>query len=408
MIFYIIACVPLLVGGIFWAKNKRVAWQEWLGVSILAFLMAGTFHIYAIKGMTADIETWSGKITHATHYSAWREYYEEAIYRTEHYTTSESDGKGGRRTVHHTRRVFDHWAPRTRWHSEHWVSFSDIDSQYNINQIQYQEFVRKFEDETPVAGRRRTSEHNSKMIDGDPNDYVTSWRKTQWIEPVTKIVRWSNKIKAAPSVFSFIKVPTNIMVFEWPNNNNHFASDRVMGTAKKYINGFKWDVLNAKLGPKKYVNLIIIGFDSDDSMLGQYQQAKFVGGKKNDLVISLGGTNLHYPSWAHVFGWTDSEIVKRNIQSHVLQYGLSTNFMNFLYEEVVKNYKIKDWSKLDYIKVEPRISLIIWYIVWVSLIQGAATWWINNNEINKSYGEQQNIKNWSARRNSDFSSLRRS
>jgi len=45
--------------------------------------------------------------------------------------------------------------------------------------------------------------------------------KTGWIQPVTKWVSFENRIKAAPSVFSFVAVPTNINVFSYPKIKTH-------------------------------------------------------------------------------------------------------------------------------------------------------------------------------------------
>lgn len=390
--FYLIALIPIIIGAILWVRNKEIVWQEWLAGSVIALIMACTWNYFAVKGMTDDVQTFSGQITYAMHYPAWQEYYEEAIYRTEYYTTTESytyytgSGKSrrshrGTRTVRKSRRVFDHWEPRTRWHSEHWTAYSNIDTSYDIDGGHYNRLSGLFKDNSPVEGRRRTGEHNSKMIAGDPNDYRAS-NKTGWIEPVTKIGTWENKIKAAPSVFSFAKVPTNAPVFDWPKNNNPWVSDRILGTAKKYVNQYEWDKLNADLGPKKQVNLIIVGFDSNDSTLGQYQQAKWIGGKKNDLVITYGGDGKA-PVWAFSFGWTESELCKRNIETYLMRNGIDSGFYAFLRDEIIKNYKIKDWHKFDYIRVEPPTSAYVWFIIVLALVQTGLWVFFHKNEIDK-------------------------
>lgn len=393
MNFYFLALIPLVVGGIIWLFTRKVNWQEWAIGSACGFILAAIFHLVSIHGMTDDKETWSGQITHAKQFSRWQEYYEEAIYRTEYYTVTVSDystdSKGRRyRSGSHTetrsRRVFDHWEPRTCWHDEHWECYSDLNTSYGIDKSRYSYFTNKYAMNKPVAGSRTTWSHNSRMIGGDPNDYVCDTSVTHWIEPVTITKSFVNKVKAAPSVFSFITVGTNIPVYNWPSNPNPFVSDRVMGTARKYISTLEWDKLNAYLGARKKINLIIVGFDSGDSMLGQYQRAKWVGGKKNDLVITLGGHDLKKPDWVYVFGWSDTEIVKQDIQSYVKENGLgSTNLLGYISNEVVQNYKIKEWKQFDYLRVEPATCYYYWFLGFLLVTQVGLYWFFLMNEFDK-------------------------
>jgi hypothetical protein len=200
------------------------------------------------------------------------------------------------------------------------------------------------------------------MIGGDPNDYY-AYRKTDWIEPVTTLKRWTNKVKAAPSVFSFIEVPTNVPVFNYPQNKDEWHSDRLLGLAKGDINLFKFDCMNARIGAAKKVNIIMIGFDSSDSMLAEYQQAKYIGGKKNDIVLCYG------KGWTRVFGWTDSELVKENLQTILLKNTINDDILPLIEKEIVKNYKIKDWTQFDYLSVEPTTNHYIWFFIIMFVIQ---------------------------------------
>jgi len=104
-------------------------------------------------------------------------------------------------------------------------------------------------------------------------------------------------------------------VFEYPQNKNWQSSDRLLGRARSDFNLLEWDKVNSRLGPSKKVNVIAVGFEADsDSILGQYQEAKWAGGKKNDLVICYGG-QPGKAAWVYVFGWTESEGVKRDLES---------------------------------------------------------------------------------------------
>jgi hypothetical protein len=385
MNFYFLALVPLIIGGIIWIFDKHVNWQEWAIGSASAFILAVIFHIVSIHGMTDDVETWSGQITQARHFARWHEYYEFAVYRTEYYTVSVSNSNGkGSHSETRSRQVFDHWEGTTCWHDDFWECYSDLGTTYSIEDGKYQYFTQKYEMNHAIAGNRTTGEHNSRMIGGDPNDYIADTTITRWIEPITLKRHWTNKVKAAPSVFSFTTVPTNIPVFTWPENPNPFVSDRVVGTARKYVSTLQWDKLNAQLGAGKKINLIIIGFDSNDSMLGQYQQAKFIGGKKNDIVITVGGKDLTKPKWCFTFGWSDSDVCKSDISAFVMKNGLSsTNLFSFLHDEVIRNYTIKEWKQFDYLRVEPAACYYYWFIGVMLVTQIGLYWYFNVNEFDQ-------------------------
>jgi hypothetical protein len=390
MNFYFIALIPIFIGGIIWIFNRHVNWVEWAAGSAIAFIGALIFHLIAIHSMTSDIETWSGQIIQAKHYSKWLEYYEYAVYRTEYYTVSVSNSNGkGTHTEMRSRQVFDHWQPTQQFHNDSWSCNSDLLTSYDIDEGKYFYFTQKYKMNEPTTGDRSVFfHHNSHMISGDPNDYYCTPQITHWVEPVTITKEFVNKIKAAPSVFSFVKVSTNIPVYEWPQNPNPFVSDRVLGTARQYISTLQLDQLNGKLGPRKKVNLIIVGFDSTDSMLGQYQRAKWIGGKKNDLVITVGGHDLHKPDWCFVFGWTDSDVCKQTISSWIMDNGLgATNLFEFLNQEIMENYQIKKWKDFDYLKVEPAPCYYWYFILFLIITQTALYWFFMTNGVDKSEAE---------------------
>jgi hypothetical protein len=377
VLFYIIAIVPVIIGGILWIKRKEVNWIEWLVGSAVAFAMAGLAHWAAISGMTTDVETWSGRVVQVEHHPLWVERW------IEHHSQSYSCG-----TAKNPRTCTRRWTTvEYDTHPEHWearINFGTIQENWKISYESYVQIRREFGNHFN-EGSKQSYNHGGSHNSGDRNTYVTD-NRTGVVRPVTTTRGFENRVKAAPSVFSFSKVATNVPVFNWPENRNPWASDRVVGTATKAISVTKWDRLNAELGPTKKVNLIIVGFDSQDARMGQFQQSKWVGGKKNDLVITYGG-DFRKPAWCFVFGWTESELVKQNIQSEIIERGISTNIYAFIKDEVIKNYKIKDWSKFDYITIEPKPSYYGWYIFAVLLVQGGLWIFFHKNDVDKDSGE---------------------
>jgi len=389
--FWVFALVPVFLGVSCLFFDRKIAWQEVLGSTVTAFAMAGIFQFVSIAGLTSDNETWSGYGTEARDFTAWQEYYEYAVYRTETYECG-TDSKGN--PEYCTRQVFDHWEPTTRWHGEYWKLYATLGSEnvdFGIDQQKFNYLCQKYNDRHAVAGDRTTGEHNSRMIAGDPNDYVAD-NKTGWIEPVTVKKHFENKIKAAPTVFSYSKVPTNITVFHWPDNSNWNVSDRVMGTANTMISTLKWDQMNSILGPMKKVNLIIIGYPEGVSQSrAKWQEAEFIGGKKNDLVIVYGGGSKTKPAdWCSVFGWTEKNSVKSGIRDMFMDNPINDNIIPKISDEVKSKYTIKDWHKFDYITVQPPTWSYWAYLITMLLVQGGLYYWFNVNELDNEYFDNTN------------------
>lgn len=370
---YFSCLVPIFVGTFLFFFSKKVVWWEWLAGSAAAFLVAGIVHWTSFNSQTADFETWSGQITHARQFSAWHEAYQEAVYRTETYTT----GSGKNRQTH-TRQVFSHWRNCTRWHSEYFSCYSNIDTSYSISKDQYNRWKIQWQNETKVRGDRSTLEHNSRQIGGDPFDYETSCPNLI-IEPIHCQKSVVNRLKAAQSVFNFVKVSaeTEKLLFKYPESDNPFSSNRVLGTAASKISTKQWDILNAKLGPIKKVNLIIAGFDSPDHTLAESQKSLWIGGKKNDLVLVYGN------GWARVFGWSDSDILKRDLEQLLLQNPIDEKLLPQIEELILAEYEKTNWHKFDHLSVEPNGWAWFWF--WFCLIITQVGLWVffHGNGVDK-------------------------
>ncbi|MFA7218917.1 MAG: hypothetical protein WC119_00130 [Synergistaceae bacterium] len=346
--FYLLLIIYCFVTMFIHFKFHTITWYEWLGVCLIGFAVTGVFHAIAVHGMTADNEIWSGQITRAVHYPRWIEEYQVAIYKT--VTHTRSDGST------YTTSEFSHYETRHRTHPEHWQAETSITRPKEIDKKFFNEIVQNFGDLTTEKP------HKSGFDSGDPNIYV-AYNKTGYVYPITDIRSFKNKIKASPSVFSFSKVPEGTPVYEYPYSH-WLVSARLIGTASTVIDITEFDRLNSRLGPTKRVNVIIVGFNSLDSQLGQWQEAKWIGGKKNDLVICYGGTTN--ANWAYCFGWTEQEIVKRNIETIFLKFPVNDDILLKIENEIRKNYVIKDWSKFDYIRVEPpRWAFMILVIIFI-------------------------------------------
>ena len=366
--FYAMAMLPILIGLFLFAKKHEVVWWEWLAGSAIALLMAALFHWIAIQAQCRDHEIFSGRVISATHHPWWKD--------EVHHSETTTDSKGNT----HTR----HWVTHTE-HPEHWTCEADFGSysstvEHEIDQTFFQQIAIKF-----CSGKLRTIQPGKPdFYKGDKNDYVAD-NKTGYVYPVTRRMTFQNRVKASPSLYSYAPVSKDAKVFPYPRCNNPFASDRLIGTAKKTIPLRDFDVMCSLLGPKKKVNLIMIGFGDVGSEIAHVQEAAWIGGKKNDLVLCYGGPDPKRPSWAWTFGWSDAEIVKRNLDTILLQQPVDASIIPVIENEVYRNYTIKNWEDFNYLQVDPpRWSYWVYVIVMIG-VQIGFWFWARMNQFGK-YG----------------------
>jgi hypothetical protein len=370
-IFYVVAVLSLIVGAIMWWRSDKIAWWEWLIGSATGFIMAVAFHLVAFAQMTSDVETHSGCVTQVRYRPAWNEAY------VVHHT---STTKVGKTTV--TR----HWTTHhTQNHPNAWYALDTFGNDVEIEQSRFNTILSRFGSKAePTPGTRTVWYHsNSHMTSGDKNDYVA--QRNGYVEPMTMLTTWTNRVKACPSAWSFPKPAEEAgtpKLYEYPRNDDRWNSDRLLGTALS-IGNYQWDQMNARIGESKQVNVIAIGFGNLPASVAFQQQAKWIGGKKNDLVLCYGGASPAKADWAEVFGWSESELCKQRLKTILLENALTPSIIPIIEAEVIKDYKPKDWTKFDYLTIEPPLSAYILYFLTVFTVQGLAWAWFHCNEFNK-------------------------
>ncbi len=381
LLLYAIAILPVIAGAILWYLRDEVHLIEWIGASAIGLLTAFIFHVIAVHSMTDDVETWSGQVIRATHRPWWH----ASWWETETYSCGTAKNP----------RTCTRLVRRTRTYPEMWtvaVSYGEKSETYEINKEKFKLICEKFGVDKPskVAGYRL------HMDSGDPYDYIAQ-NKTGIIIPANEKFHFENRVKAAPSLFSYPKVPDNVG-FPYPISDNWSISNRLLGTARTDFSIEAWDILNSKLGPQKFVNLIAVGFGDKDSSAAHTLEAKWVGGKKNDLVICYGGDNGEKPSWVYVFGWTEENLVKQNLQTLFLLNKPGDDLIPKIEEEVYNNYKIRNWDAFDYITVSPP-GWAYTLLLFVMAISQAAFWyWGMRNDLDKESVGRYNSPTLSLRR----------
>lgn len=358
--FYLIALLPVVIGGVLWVTRREMHHWEWLGGTAAAFTVAGAMHGAAVSSMTADTEVWSGEVTHVRFRPEWRERYTV----THTTTTTNSDGSTSTQTYTTT-----HYTT----HPDKWYAHTTLHQELDISAARYREIGSNFGGEsTKKRGVRSTWRESSTVVGGDPYDYLV-YNRSRHIEPVIRGVSFSNRVKATPSVFSYRKLSEEeaSALPDYPEARNVWRSDRVIGAP---VSIRLWDEMMAKLGPEKKVNLILVRLPSQTDATDL--EAKWIGGKKNDLVLCYG------TGWSYVFGWTEQEMVKRTLETLLLG-DVGDSMLPEIEAIVREHYELVDWSKFGYLSLEPRrVHYVILLLVMV-LTQAGLHWYFLLNDLDK-------------------------
>jgi hypothetical protein len=351
--FYILALLSPAVGIVWWWFDSRVHLLEVLLVTSVAYSTTFITHWAVARGMTSDMEVWSGEVTHVVFHPEWEERYTV--------TTSEEDDDGN--VTYDTSTYYD-------THEEEWKAHTTLDQEIDITVERYRYIGQLFGGESKaVKGDRTTSRDDSEMVSGDPYDYVVA-NRTRHVVPVTRNVRFENRVKASPSVFSYVQLSEEQAeaLPDYPYTSP-WVSGRVIGAP---VSIGAWDAMMAKLGPEKKVNLILVRLPSFDQAL--QLEAKWVGGKKNDIVMTYGA------DWSYVFGWTEHARVKRELETLLLLEPVNDALLPEIEALVREHYELVDWSKFDYLDLQPRGWHLLVLVLVMVFTQGLAFVCITQND----------------------------
>lgn len=369
LFLYGLCFIPFIVGLVLWYFDKRIQCLEFLGSLPVGLITVAIINWITFVGLTGDVMINSGELVKATYYPQWIEEYQQS------HTTCTGSGKSQSCSTYYT--------TEHRTHQPYWESYSNIDTSYNLDEPSFRAIANTFGNYNTEYAK----DSKSGFDGGDPNIYTTYKRvvnkdETTVYYPVTKQISWTNKIKATKSVFKFVDIPKTATVYEYPVPNDSFKSNRLLGEAQKDFKIETLDALNGYLGDIKHVNLIIIGYKNSDSMQARYQESAWLGGKENDLVLTYGKDAKGKVTWAYVFGWTNSEEVKRNLETILMSTPLNKSVPE-IRKEIAKNYTCKDFKDFNYLSVEPPLWSYILVIVLLALTQFGYYYYMLNNDFNQ-------------------------
>lgn len=357
-LWLLILLVPTAAAAlIMWVRSDAIVWWEAsLGVVTAAAVAAAVMFAFA-WAESYDREVWSGHAYLARHTPRWRaEWTETETYR-------DRDGNRRTRTVQKSRNYPPEW----------WLETT-------IGRVDISEGT--WDSMSSRHGVDSEAGHRPHFASGDRLDYssrVDGRSSRVPLYPVHVMVSWSNPLKGTDSIKLGRPISdeeaAGLGLFRYPSCGNPLRSGRVMGGAP--VDPYRWDQMMALLGPEMKVNLILINFGGRGMQAAVDQRDYWRNGRKNDLVLCYG------EGWSYVFGWSESSLVKEELQDVLLSHPVGDGILPLLEEEVRDHFQRYEWGKHEGTPRHVKTSAIAVAFALVCLTQVALYWWFHNNSISK-------------------------
>lgn len=171
--------------------------------------------------------------------------------------------------------------------------------------------------------------------------------------------KFSGLIPSYPRVFDHYRV-----------NAFLFMQVKVPGDAKKTLNRKLRDV-NADLGARKQLNIIVVVAKTDDLQYVEALRESWLGGKKNDLVVVIGAR--HFPEFSFVgtVTWSRSEEMRLAIRDRIMEMEIfnGQKILDIIRVEAGKKFVRQPMKEYEYLlaNVEPP-----WWLLSLVFLVGLA------------------------------------
>ena len=213
-------------------------------------------------------------------------------------------------------------------------------------------------------------------------------------DPVAVAENYQNYIKAAPdSLFNAAQNASLLKEFgarlpAYPDQvyDYHYVN-RVLTDGVALPDQAQWSRQLAErlrsLGPQLQVNLVVVLTSSADPRYADALHAKWLGGKKNDVVVVLGTPAFPVIGWARVLSWSDREVFKVELRDALtdLKEASLEPVLSTIEHHVQKGFKRRPMSDFEYLKdeVEPPLWVTGLLLLLSAIASvGAAVYFANN------------------------------
>lgn len=313
MFLFILLLVPTIifvVGAIF--GRGKITFKELIVEEVaMVIIIAGGYFIARNSG-THDVEIWNGWIAESTYFEEWV----ERVSCRHPISCSHQDKNGN--TLHSNDGYYHLYDED--YHSPYAETYSS-NGELIIRDIGFHDYVTgQFKNNQYVEIRRYAK------LRGPGNKFVTRYQagSSNFI-PTAVEHGFTNYIKVNPTSL-FVRVGQgnrfDALISPYPRVRSVAVCDRVipMGISLPDIRLWNDNLakINGRLGRKKQVNIILLVVNTADSSYVHALEEKWLGGKKNDLIIVIGCAQYPNIDWVRIVSWSKSEDLKVQLRDYIL------------------------------------------------------------------------------------------
>lgn len=286
MYLVMLLIVPVLIGigGLVWSKG-RITIKEFLVQEGVLFAVIGIGYLISRYVATADTEIWSGRVVKKER--VWVPC--SHSYPCNPYPCGDSKH------------------PSTCWHTCY----------HHLNDWDWEVYTSNGEVIT------------ISRVDWRGSEEPPRWTAAHVGEPTAQAHGFTNYIKANPTTVlrrTGTAESFKDLLPSYPNDvYNYYYCDRFVTAGITISDSRIWNKLlqevNADLGKKKQVNMIMVVVKTADQSFEYALEEAWIGGKKNDFVLIIGAPDYPKISWAAIMSWSQSEDLKVELRDAALKIG---------------------------------------------------------------------------------------
>jgi hypothetical protein len=198
------------------------------------------------------------------------------------------------------------------------------------------------------------------------------WTSTRVGEPVSVTHSYENYVKASPGTLFRHQGLTEKYATTLPNNPqniyDYWHLNRLVTVGISVDDPRGWNAaleeLNAELGAPKQANIIVVLVKDQPQDWYYALEQKWIGGKKNDVVLVVGVDGDLKPQWATVMCWTTNEIFKVKLRDDVMNDPVLTKdaVIADLKTNVSQYFVRKPMADFQYLESEMTPSTTAWVV----------------------------------------------
>lgn len=369
MLIWLSLLIPLVGAAIMliWFTHKVKMWE------ILLPLIVSVVFIASFKAIVEKVEVsskeWVGHLgIRAEYYEPWSTWISETCYRD---VPCGTDSKGNTKYCSES---YD--CSHCDDHDAEYKLIDDGGNDFTISKDTYDYLTKRWHAVPQFVDMDRSISHYFGCgQDGDM--YNISWdNQILTSVPTTTQHIYENRVKCAVSSFNYPKINKSDKevygLYDYPAVSE-YSQSAILGTEQfKALTEVDKDTaetyaryLCGYYGPRKQMKLWVLLYRNKPSISADMQEAYWVGGNKNEVVICIGMNDACEMQWVKAFSWTPNRTMLVDIRENLMnqkKYNFKAMYP-ILYEDLGK-FERRHFREFSYISVEPPTwAMIVTYVI---------------------------------------------